>query len=425
MKTLIKNGNVVFFDKIEKADIFVEDGIISQIAPTIREKADEVIDATGKCIFAGFVDIHVHLREPGFDYKETIASGTKAAVKGGFTAVACMPNTNPVLDNKFALRYVLDKAKEAGLAKVYPICSITKGENGELMTDILSLKDQGAVAFSDDGKPVKTSQMMRLALEYSKEFDIPMLCHCEDVDLANGGVVHEGYNATIHGLRGISRASEEVGIAREIIIAANLGARVHICHVSSKGSVDIIRMAKKMGVKVTAETCPHYISLTDDMMKGFNTMAKVNPPLREEADMLAIREGLADGTIEVLATDHAPHAHWEKECQFDEAAFGISGLETAFAVNYTYLVKQGIVDLPKLSRLMTKNPCDVINVPNGGIAVGEKADIAIVDLNKKWTVDSSKFASKGKNTPFNGMEVFGMVDMTFVDGKKCFVRQDD
>ncbi|MBQ9716251.1 MAG: dihydroorotase [Clostridia bacterium] len=425
MKTLIKNGNIVFFDKIEKADLLISDGIITKIEPNLRDFADEVVDATDKCIFAGFVDIHVHLREPGFEYKETIESGTKAAVKGGVTAVACMPNTNPVLDNKFALRYVLDKANEAGFAKVYPVCSITKGENGELMSDMLSLKDQGAVAFSDDGKPVKTSQMMRLALEYSKEFDLPILCHAEDMDLTNGGVVHEGYNSTIYGLRGINRASEEVGIAREIIIAANLGARVHICHVSTKGSVEIIRAAKKLGVKVTAETCPHYFSLTDDMIANFNTMAKVNPPLRETEDMLAIRQGIADGTLEVLATDHAPHAHWEKECQFDNAAFGISGLETAFAVNYTYLVKQGIIDLPKLSTLMTKNPCKVINVPNNGIAVGEKADITIIDLNKKWTVDSSKFVSKGKNTPFNGMELYGLVEMTFVDGNKCYVRDDD
>ncbi len=425
MKTLIKNGNIVFFDKIEKADVLIQDGVIAKIEPSIRDLADEVVDATDKCLFAGFVDIHVHLREPGFEYKETVESGTKAAVKGGFTGVACMPNTNPVMDNKFALRYLLDKAKEAGYAKVYPICSITKGENGELMSDMLSLKDQGAIAFSDDGKPVKTSQMMRLALEYSKEFNIPILCHAEDMDLTNGGVVHEGYNSTIYGLRGINRASEEVGIAREIIIAANVGAKVHICHVSTKGSVEIIRAAKKLGVQVTAETCPHYISLTDDMIANFNTMAKVNPPLRETADMLAIRQALADGTIEVLATDHAPHAHWEKECQFDEAAFGISGLETAFAVNYTYLVRQGVIDLPKLSTLMTKNPCDVINVANGGIAVGEKADITIVDLNKKWTIDSSKFVSKGKNTPFNGMEVFGQVEMTFVDGNKCYVRDDD
>ncbi len=424
MKTLIKNGNVVYFDKVEKADVLIEDGLVSKIDDSIKDDVDEVIDASNRCVMAGFVDMHVHLREPGFEYKETIESGTKAAVKGGFTAVACMPNTKPVLDNKFALRYVIDKANEAGFAKVYPICSITKGEEGELLSDMLTLRDNGAVAFSDDGKPVKTSQMMRLALEYSKAYDLPILCHCEDVELANGGVVHEGYNATVQGLKGINRASEEVGIAREIIIAANLGAKVHICHVSSKGSVDIIREAKKKGVKVTAETCPHYISLTDEYIANFNTLAKVNPPLREWEDVVAVQKGVADGTIDCLATDHAPHAHWEKECQFDTAAFGISGLETAFAVNYTHLVKKGIIDLPKLSVLMTKNPCEVLKIANGGIAVGEKADITIVDLNKKFTVKSSTFVSGGKNTPFDGMELYGTVDMTFVDGTKCYVRDN-
>ena len=336
-----------------------------------------------------------------------------------------MPNTNPVLDNKFVLRYVQDKAKEAGLAKVYPICSITKGENGELLSDMLSLYKSGAVAFSDDGKPVRTSQMMRLALEYSKAYDLPVLCHCEDMDLTNGGCVNEGYNATVYGLKGINRASEEVAVAREIIIAANLGAKVHICHVSTAGSVEIIRAAKKLGVKVTAETCPHYISLTDDCVAGFNTMAKVNPPLREAKDVEAVRAALADGTIDCLATDHAPHAHWDKECQFDTAAFGISGLETAFAVNYTYLVKTGVLNLPKLSALMTKNPCSVLKLPGKGIAVGEKADLTVVDLNKAWTVNPSKFASKGKNTPFAGKELFGTVEMTFVDGDKKYARDGE
>lgn len=425
MKTLIKNGNIVYFDKIERADLLIDGEVISAIGQNIKETADEVIDATDKCVFAGFVDMHVHLREPGFESKETIETGARAAVRGGFTAVACMPNTNPVLDNKFVLRYVQDKAKEAGLAKVYPICSITKGENGELLSDMLSLYKSGAVAFSDDGKPVRTSQMMRLALEYSKAYDLPVLCHCEDMDLTNGGCVNEGYNATVYGLKGINRASEEVAVAREIIIAANLGAKVHICHVSTAGSVEILRAAKKLGVKVTAETCPHYISLTDDCVAGFNTMAKVNPPLREAKDVEAVRAALADGTIDCLATDHAPHAHWDKECQFDTAAFGISGLETAFAVNYTYLVKTGVLNLPKLSALMTKNPCSVLKLPDKGIAVGEKADLTVVDLNKAWMVNPSKFASKGKNTPFAGKELFGAVEMTFVDGDKKYARDGE
>ena len=420
MLTLIKNGNVVTFDKVEKADILIENDVIKQIGKDINAKADKVIDASGKHVFAGFVDMHVHLREPGFESKETIQSGAYAGVKGGFTGLACMPNTNPVCDNKFVLRYIIDKAKEAGLAKVYPICSITKGEEGELLSDMLTLADNGAVAFSDDGKPVKTSQMMRLALEYSKAYDLPILCHCEDMALTNGGVVHEGYNANIWGLKGICRASEEVAVAREIIIAEELGAKVHICHVSSKGSVRIIRDAKKRGVKVTAETCPHYVSLTDDEIANFNTFAKVNPPLREEEDVKAIIEGLVDGTIDCLATDHAPHASWDKECEFDSAAFGISGLETAFAVNYTYLVKTGKIDLPKLSRLMTKNPCEVLKIKNNGIAVGEKADITVIDLDKEFTVDRKAFVSKGKNTPFDKKKLCGEVICTFVDGKICF-----
>jgi len=431
MAILINGGTVVFFDKVVKADVLIEDGKIAQIGEfdkngicktlTLeKEKLDGVINANGLHIFAGFVDMHTHLREPGQESKETILTGCQAAVKGGFTSVACMPNTNPVNDNKIVLEYVKTKAKEAALCKVYPICSITKEQKSEQLADMLTLRENGAVAFSDDGFPVKSAQMLRNALEYTKAHGIPILCHSEDSSLSNDGVANECKNATTIGLRGIPNSSEAVGIARDILVAESLGASVHICHVSTKEGVRLIREAKARGVKVTAETCPHYFSLTDDKILGFNTNAKINPPLRSEEDVKAVTEGIRDGTIDCIATDHAPHAVSDKECEFANAAFGASGLEAAFAVSYTYLVKTGVIDLPKLSQLLTKRPAEILKIQGGVVAEKQAADITIVDLSKKMKIDASKFVSKGKNTPFDGMEVFGEVKVTFVDGRRVF-----
>ena len=418
---IFKNAMILSDGKTKIADIQTDGQKIVKIGENL---SGEGYDLKGAFVTGGAVDPHAHFRQPGYEAKETIKTGSLSAAKGGVFTAFAMPNLNPVPDSEENLQKEIELIKKDAEITVLPFGAVTKGQQGRQLADIASIADK-VVAFSDDGKPVRTSQMMRLALEYSKAYDLPVLCHCEDMDLTNGGCVNEGYNATVYGLKGINRASEEVAVAREIIIAANLGAKVHICHVSTAGSVEIIRAAKKLGVKVTAETCPHYISLTDDCVAGFNTMAKVNPPLREAKDVEAVRAALADGTIDCLATDHAPHAHWDKECQFDTAAFGISGLETAFAVNYTYLVKTGVLNLPKLSALMTKNPCSVLKLPDKGIAVGEKADLTVVDLNKAWTVNPSKFASKGKNTPFAGKELFGAVEMTFVDGDKKYARDGE
>ncbi len=412
---VIKNGTIVTEKECYAADILIEGGIVKEIGNCLS--ADTVIDAKGLYIFPGFIDMHVHLREPGYEYKEDILSGTRAAVKGGFTQVACMPNTKPVCDNAAIVGYILSRAKEAGLAKVLPIGAVTKDEKGEELAEIGKMKKAGIVAISDDGQPVWDSRIMRLAMEYAGDFGLTVFSHCEDKKLADGGVVNEGYNSSLSGLKGIPRAAEEVMLAREVILAETLSKNVHICHISTKGSVSIIRDAKQRGVKITAETCPHYFSATDDMICNFDASTKVNPPLRESEDAAAIIGGLLDGTIDAIATDHAPHHNDEKNIEYALAAFGISGLETAFALSYTKLVKENGMSLSNLSKLMSANPAAILKVEGGAIKEGAKADITICDLDKEWVIDGSKFLSKGKNTPFNGVKVKGEVVMTLVDGK--------
>jgi dihydroorotase len=410
---IIKNGFVVKDDAVIKGNIYIKDGMVLREAEDFD--ADEVIDAEGLYVFDGFVDMHVHLREPGFEYKEDILSGTKAAVKGGFTSVCCMPNTNPVCDNPSVITYIKEKAMAADNCRVYPIGAITKGQKGAEITEMFKLKRAGAVALSDDGLPVLNGNIMRLAMEYAKTADILLICHEEDKEIAADGVVNEGYNATIAGLRGISRVAEEAMIARDILLSSALDARVHIAHISTKGSVELIRQAKRLGVKVTCETCPHYFSANDSLILSFDTNTKVNPPLRTEADRLAIIDGIKDGTIDVVATDHAPHHTNDKFVEYNYAANGISGLETAFALANTYLVKSRAIDYPRLNRLMSVNPKKIL-----GISGGEKeryADFTIVDTEKKYRIDAKKFVSKGKNTPFNGLEVQGSVEYTVVGGK--------
>lgn len=419
MKLLIKGGTLVLKDGERTADILIENGKIAKIGEDITEKC-KTIDAAGKHIFPGLIDMHVHLREPGFEGKEDIESGSKAAVAGGFTNICCMPNTNPVCDNAVVVSYIKYRQSQVNLCKISPIGAITKGEEGKQMADIGKMKKAGAVAISDDGKSVMDSNIMRLAMEYASGFGIKCLCHCEDINLVDGGVVNEGYNSTLTGLKGSLRAAEDIMIARDIALAESLNVPVHICHVSTYSGVEIIRSAKKRGVKVTAETCPHYFILTDDIITSYDTNTKVNPPVREDKDRKAILKGLKDGTLDCIVTDHAPHSEKDKAVEYNLAAFGMSGIETSFALSYTYLVKTGVLTLPELAARMSYNPANILNLDGGELKEGAPADITVADLNEKFVIDSKKFLSKGKNTPFNGYEVYGKVLYTIVDGEIKF-----
>ncbi len=421
MRILIKKGKII--DPKSKTnkilDIYIENGIIEEIGEGLDYSgADiEVIDASGKTVAPGFVDMHCHLRDPGQEYKEDIETGTKSAVMGGFTSVACMPNTSPVIDNKIIIDYILNKAKAAGYANVYPIGAITKGLKGEELAEIGKMKFAGAVAISDDGRPVENSNLMKNALIYAKNFDIPVISHCEDMALKDDGSINEGFTATKLGLRGISKASEELMVSRECILSLNYDVPVHIAHVSTKNAVDLIRQAKKNGAPVTCETCPHYFSLTEEAVEGFNTNAKMNPPLRTAADVEAIKEGLKDGTIDVIATDHAPHAIHEKDCEFELAMNGIVGLETAFGLGVTYLVNTGVLTLEQLVYKMSCKPSDILGLNKGAIAEGKCADLVLFDENEKYTVDVSKFSSKSKNSPYDGYRLQGKIHTVIVNGK--------
>ena len=414
---IIRNGNVVLKNSVERKDILIENGKIVKIANDIPANGDREIDASGKHVFPGLIDMHVHLREPGFERKEDIESGSRAAVKGGFTQICCMPNTNPITDNKVVVTYIKAREKEVNLCKIHPIGAITKGSKGEEMAAIAGMKKAGAVAISDDGVAVKNARLMRLAMEYAKGFNLICLCHCEDKDLVDGGVVHEGLSATIAGLKGIPRAAEDVIIAREISLAETLDTPVHICHVSSYSGVRMIRDAKKAGIKVTAETCPHYFSVTDEIIRTYDTNTKVNPPIREEMDKQAILEGLKDGTLDCIVTDHAPHHADDKNVEYDLAAFGISGIETSFGFAMKYLYKAGVLSLNEIAGKMSAAPARILGLEGGELKEGGVADIMIADIDEPWVVDSSKFVSKGKNTPFNGYELCGVVKYTIVDGE--------
>ncbi|NLO81789.1 MAG: dihydroorotase [Clostridiales bacterium] len=415
----IKNGIVVdgVSPKPYKADILVDGDKIVEIDYGLSTSADTVIDATGKYVLPGLVDAHCHLREPGFEYKEDIGSGTRSAVAGGFTSIACMPNTKPVVDNGALVRFIKMRAREEEAAKVYPIAAVTKGLNGEELTEMWELKEAGAVALSDDGRPIMNSRIMRLALQYAKGLHMLIISHCEDLELAGDGVMNEGYMSTVLGFKGISRAAEEVMVARDIILAETLDAPIHIAHVSTRGSVELIRQAKRRGVKVTCETAPHYFSATDEWVDGYDANTKVNPPLRTGDDVEAIKEGLRDGTIDIIATDHAPHHRDEKEVEYSLAASGISGFETAFSLAYTHLVEAGVISLPQLVEKMSKRPAEILNIEGGKLEVGKTADIIVVDLARVFTVDVSQFYSKGKNSPFHGHTLKGKVVHTIVDGR--------
>ena len=413
---IIRNGKVVLKNSVEQKDILIENGKIAKIADSIPANGDKELDAKGLHVFPGLIDMHVHLRDPGYEYKEDIESGSKAAVKGGFTQICCMPNTDPIMDNKVVVSYVKHRAQEVGLCKVHPIGAITKGEKGEQLADIGEMKKAGAVAISDDGVSVKSSRLMRLAMEYASGFGVKCLCHCEDKELVDGGVCNEGLSSTIAGLKGIPRAAEDICIARDIALAESLDVPVHICHVSTHSGVRLIRDAKRAGVKVTAETCPHYFAVTDEIITSFDTNTKVNPPIREEIDKQAILAGLKDGTLDCIVTDHAPHHINDKNVEYNQAAFGISGIETSFGFVITYLYKTGVLSLNELADRMSYAPAKILGLDGGEIKEGGVADLTLADLDEKWVVDPAKFISKGKNNPFKGMELSGVVKYTLVDG---------
>lgn len=433
VRLLIKGGLVAdpVAGKAEPADILVEDGRIAAVGPALgrREGADEfggdrvdldVIDAGGKVVLPGLIDAHVHLREPGQEYKEDIASGTAAAALGGFTAVAAMPNTQPVLDDRVGIEFLTARAARVGHVAVLPVGAVTKGQQGLELAEMGDMAAAGAVAFSDDGHPVVNAEIMRCALEYSKMFGLPVIDHCEDPELAAEGVMHRGYWSAVLGLRGIPAAAEEVAVARDLILAEATGGRLHLTHLSTAGSLDLVRRAKGRGVNVTVDVTPHHLSLTDEAVArlDYDTNTKVNPPLRSEADVEALRLAVKEGLVDLIATDHAPHHPDDKDVEYNYAAFGIVGLETAVGLVVTNLVRPGFLDWVGVARLMSYNPARLFGLGDRGtVSVGAWADLTVVDPEATWTVDPAQFASKSRNTPFGGMTLYGKVTHTIVGGR--------
>ena len=422
-KILIKGGRVISpaqkFD--DTCDVLIEKGKIAAIGKDLDAQGAEVVDADGKIVTPGLVDIHVHLRDPGLEYKEDIASGTLSAVTGGFTSIACMPNTKPVNDNQSVTNYILNKVKEEGHCRVFPIASISKGLQGESMTEMGELKGLGVYGVSDDGKPVSNAQLMRRAMEYAKPFGITIVTHAEDLELVGSGVMNEGPVSTELGLKGIPWVAEDAATAREIMLAEFTGAHLHVAHVSTKGSIDLVRQAKKRGVNVTCEATPHHFTLTDEAVRGYNTNAKMNPPLRSAEDREAVRQGIADGTVDAIATDHAPHHIDEKNVEFNIAMNGIVGLETALPLSLQ-LVEDGLIDLPKAVALLTCGPAAALGIPAGQLEEGGVADVTVIDPELEWTVDAQKLVSKSKNTPFDGWKMNGAALCTIVGGKIAYRR---
>ena len=419
MKLLIKNGHVLDpANKIDaKMDLLIEDGKIKEIGNNIEVEVTETIDAEGMWVTPGLIDVHTHLRDPGFKHKETIKTGTQSAAKGGFTTICCMPNTSPVIDNDIVVEYVKSKAEKEGIVNVLPIGSITKGMQGDELSDIGSMAISGICAVSEDGKTVKNASLMKTAMKYAHMFDLPILSHCEDLQLVGKGQINASATSTLLGLKGISNDSEELIVARDIILARSTNTRLHICHVSTKESIEHIRLAKLNGQKVTAEVCPHHFALSDEDITDYDANFKMSPPLRSKKDVEALKQALKDGTIGIIATDHAPHHEDEKNCEFQNALNGIIGLETAVPISITELVETGILTPMELIEKLTTNPAELLGIEKGCLSIGSDADVTIIDPSAEYKIDKNKFASLSRNTPFNGRKVKGKVNYTIVKGK--------
>ena len=418
MKLLLKGARVIdpAGNLDAPMDVLVEDGKIAGCKPGIKAPSGAtVLDLAGMIVVPGLIDMHTHLREPGYEYRETVASGAAAAVAGGFTSIACMPNTRPVNDNRSVTEFILRKAAEANLANIYPIGAISMNSDGKQMTEFWDLREAGVVALSDDGNPVMDAALMRRAMEYAYSLDLPVIQHCEDKNLSAGGLMNEGYPSTLLGLPGIPAIAEEIMVARDILIAEYTGTRIHFAHVSTAGSVRLIRDAKKRGLRVTAETAPHYFTLTDESLRDYDTNYKVSPPLRGKTDVSAVKEGLADGTLDAIACDHAPHGRTDKEVEFEYAANGISGLETSLGLSLS-LVHEGVLSWPELIAKMSCNPARILNLPKGTLAKGADADITVIHPELAWSVDAAAFHSLGKNSPFSGRKLKGRAVLTIVGG---------
>lgn len=423
MKLLIKGGRLLDPANTidDQLDLLLEDGKVAAVGSGLEAGDAEVIDATGHLVVPGLIDIHVHLREPGYEYKEDIVSGTRAAVAGGFTSVACMPNTDPVNDNKAVTSYILQRAAESGLANVFPVGAITKGLKGESLSEMGELRDAGCVAVTDDGRPVDDGEVMRRAMEYARSFDLPVISHTEDLAIVAGGVMNDGFVATELGLKGIPWVAEDAMVARDVMLAEFTGARLHIAHISTRGAVEIVRAAQKRGVTVTAEVTPHHFILTEEAVRGYDTNAKMNPPLRSADDVAAVRQGLADGTISVIATDHAPHHRDEKNVEFNIAMNGVVGLETALPLTLR-LVEEGVMSLNDAIARLSCGPAIALGLDRGTLTVGSVADVTIIDPECSWTLQAKELASKSKNTPFDGWTLKGAAVSTLVGGRIVYRR---
>lgn len=422
MNILVKSGYIVDPGNKREGvfDILIEDGKVVKIEKDIKTEVDKLINAEGKYILPGLIDMHCHLREPGREDEETLLSGSLAGIKGGFTSLCCMPNTEPPIDNQGVVEYIHMENRKIDLINIYPVGAITKKREGKELTEIGELKKAGVVAISDDGNCIMNSEVMRRAMEYSKMFDLLIISHCEDTNLSYGGLMNEGYISNLLGLKGIPRQAEIIMVARDIELAYLTKTKLHLAHLSCRESVELVRRAKKEGIKITCETCPHYFSLTEENVLGYNTLCKVNPPLRTSEDVEAIKEALKDGTIDVIATDHAPHADFEKDIEFEQASFGMIGLETALSIAIKELVETKIISLSQLVEKMSFNPAKILNLEKGSINIGEPAEFIIVDLNKNWKVEKEKIVSKSKNTPYLNWTLPGLVEYVFTKGKLVY-----